>query len=169
MVLLSACGLFGSDPTATPPPEGNPANNPPPAQQGQGQDTLDDSIDVPVQAPTGDGSGQDPLDDSVVPPAGGGGDAPQVQNGMVVLANTAWVLGSDVNQTYTFCGNGNWTLEGGPTPQSGTFQVQDNNLIMTSNNNATTYQMNWKQDEATLELTGGSGPIQLEFEGGAGC
>jgi hypothetical protein len=170
MVLFTACGIFGggeAEPTRAP----TNANNPP--AQGQ-QDQLDDSIDIPADNPPADDNeavppGQDPLDDSAVPPAGGAGDLPQTQNGMVVLTNTSWVLASDVNQTYMFCSNGNWQIKGGAAPQSGTYQVQDKTLTLTSNNNATTYQMNWNEPDATLELAGGSGPIQLEFDGAAQC
>jgi hypothetical protein len=163
-LVFVACG--GEEPTATP----RPANNNPPAQ-GQ-TDTLDDSLVAPAPVDNGDEEppAQDPLDDSAVPPGGGASALPQVQDGVVVLTNTAWVLSSDANQTYLFCADGTWNVEGGATPQSGTYQVQGTNLVLNdANNQATTYQMNWNQQDASLGLAGGAAPIQLEYDGAADC
>ncbi len=161
-LLFVACG--GEEPTATPRPSNT--NNPP--AQGQ-TDPLDDSLEVPP--PVDDESEppiQDPLDDSAVLP-GGAGALPQVQDGVVVLNNTAWVLSSDANQTYLFCADGSWRVEGGPTPQTGTFQVQGTNLVLNANNQPSTYQMNWNAQDASLGLAGGAAPIQLEYDGAADC
>ena len=142
------------------------------------QDTIDDSTDNSNQEPpsTEDSARptQDQLDDSTdnsnLPNPSESG--PQVQDGKVVLTNTAWLL-TGGERLYQFCQDGKWqVVQGGDTVENrGTYQTEGNtlNLKNTADNQETKYTMTWKDAEKTLELKEGSATLKLEYDGKADC
>lgn len=135
-------------------------------------DGLDDSANPAI---TDDPNATpDPLDDSSNPnpdaetPQAG----PQVQNGNVVLKNTAWLLAGG-EQVYQFCENGKWqVVQGDGTVETrGTFQAEGKtlNLKNTVDNQESKYAMTWKAPEKKLELKEGNATLTLEYDGAANC
>ncbi len=142
------------------------------------QDTIDDSTDNTNQEPPGTEDSarptQDQIDDSTdnskLPDTSKSG--PQVQDGNVVLTNTAWLLAGG-ERMYQFCQDGKWqVVQGGDTVENrGTYQTDGStlNLKNTADNQETKYTMTWKDAEKTLELKEGNATLTLEYDGPADC